>query len=108
MRTAPSDSWQAMAMVQLLKEFDWNWVAVIGSDETYGKEGQEQVSRNAANGGICVAYEGLIPVYNNPVPTILEILDGIVKAKVGVVVVFASSQASTTFFKEVSNVVSDT
>ncbi|XP_053098415.1 taste receptor type 1 member 3 [Pangasianodon hypophthalmus] len=101
MRTAPSDSWQAMAMVQLLQEFGWNWVAVIGSDETYGKQGQQQVSQNAASGGICVAYEGLIPVYEDPVPMILEILDGIVEAKVGVVVVFASSTASTAFFKEV-------
>lgn len=102
MRTAPSDKWQALAMVQLLQEFGWNWVAVIGSDETYGKEGQKQVSQNAADGGICVAYEGLIPVYEDPVSTISEILDGIVEAKVGVVVVFASSTASAAFFREVS------
>lgn len=89
-------------MVQLLQEFGWNWVAVIGSDETYGKQGQQQVSQNAADGGICVAYEGLIPVYEDPVPTISEILDGIVEAKVGVVVVFASSTASAAFFAEVS------
>ncbi|KAF4093778.1 hypothetical protein AMELA_G00006070 [Ameiurus melas] len=101
MRTVPSDSWQAMAIVELLQVFGWNWVAVIGSDETYGKQGQQQVSQNAANGGICVAYEGLIPVYEDPVPIISEILDGIVEAKVGVVVVFASSQASAAFFKEV-------
>ncbi|KAI5093266.1 taste receptor type 1 member 3 precursor [Silurus meridionalis] len=101
MRTAPSDSWQALAMVQLLQQFGWNWVAVIGSDETYGQQGQQQVSQNAANGGICVAYEGLIPVYENPVPVISEILDGIVEAKVGVVVVFASASASAAFFTEV-------
>lgn len=102
MRTAPSDRWQAQAMVQLLQEFGWNWVAVIGSDETYGKQGQQQVSQNAANWGICVAYEGLIPVYEDPVPIIREILDGIVEAKVGVVVVFASSTATAAFFREVS------
>ncbi|XP_060714745.1 taste receptor type 1 member 3 [Tachysurus vachellii] len=101
MRTAPTDSWQALAMVQLLQQFGWNWVAVIGSDETYGKEGQQQVSQNAADGGICVAYEGLIPVYEDPMPTISEILDGIVEVKVGVVVVFASSKATAAFFSEV-------
>lgn len=101
MRTAPTDKWLAEAMVQLLQAFGWNWVAVIGSDETYGKQGQQQVSQNAAEGGICVAYEGLIPVYDDPMPMIREILDRIVEAKVGVVVVFASASATTTFFTEV-------
>lgn len=102
MRTTPTDKWQSLAMVQLLQEFGWNWVAVIGSDETYGQQGQQYVSQEAANGGICVAYEGLIPVYEDPVPTIREILDGIVQTKVNVVVVFATATASASFFQEVS------
>ncbi|KAM9443980.1 taste receptor type 1 member 3 [Clarias gariepinus] len=101
MRTTPTDKWQSLAMVQLLQEFGWNWVAVIGSDETYGQQGQQYVSQEAANGGICVAYEGLIPVYEDPVPTIREILDGIVQTKVNVVVVFATATASASFFQEV-------
>lgn len=88
-------------MVQLLQVFGWNWVAVIGSDETYGQQGQQQVSQNAADGGICVAYEGLIPVYEDPTSTISEILDGIVESKVSVVVVFATPSATTAFFTEV-------
>uniref|UniRef100_A0A8B9H395 Taste receptor type 1 member 3 n=1 Tax=Astyanax mexicanus TaxID=7994 RepID=A0A8B9H395_ASTMX len=100
-RTVPSDRWQAIAMVQLLKEFGWNWVAVIGSEDEYGKQGKQQLSSLAADEGICVAYEGLIPVYSDPVPMIQEILQRIRDTKVGVVVVFSVSQATTVFFKEV-------
>ncbi|KAK1799628.1 hypothetical protein P4O66_006087, partial [Electrophorus voltai] len=101
MRTTPSDHWQAKAVVQLLQEFSWNWVAVVGSDDGYGKQGKQQLSSMAADGNICVAYEGLIPVYDNPVPVILDILDHIVEANVGVVVVFATYQVTTAFFREV-------
>ena len=100
-RTVPSDRWQATAMVQLLKEFSWNWVAVIGSDDDYGKQGKQQLSSMAVEEGICVAYEGLIPVYGNPVPVIREILEAINETKVGVAVVFSVSQATAAFFKEV-------
>ncbi|KAI4899621.1 hypothetical protein NFI96_030397 [Prochilodus magdalenae] len=100
-RTVPSDRWQATAMVQLLKEFSWNWVAVIGSDDDYGKQGKQQLSSMAVEEGICVAYEGLIPVYGDPVPVIREILEAINETKVGVAVVFSVSQATAAFFKEV-------
>ncbi|KAL6464954.1 hypothetical protein MHYP_G00272710 [Metynnis hypsauchen] len=103
-RTVPSDRWQAAAMVQLLTEFDWNWVAVIGSEDEYGKQGKQQLSSLASDANICVAYEGLIPIYGDPVPMIREILDRIKETKVGVVVLFTVSQATTAFFKEVIRV----
>ncbi len=53
-------------MVQLLKMFDWNWVSVVGSDDEYGQMGQQQFSSMANDESICVAYEGLIPVYSDP------------------------------------------
>lgn len=102
MRTVPSDRWQALAMVQLLNEFGWNWVSVVGSDDEYGQKGQQQFSSMANDASICVAYQGLIPVYNNPESTIKEILDRIVEAKVGVVVVFSLPKPARDFFIEVS------
>ncbi|XP_076861650.1 taste receptor type 1 member 3 [Brachyhypopomus gauderio] len=101
LRTTPSDRWQALAIVQLLQGFGWNWVAVVGSDDEYGKQGNQQLSALASSGNICVAYEGLIPVYGDPRPTIVDILDHVEETKVGVVVVFASYQVTTAFFKEV-------
>ncbi|XDV51232.1 hypothetical protein PO909_020153 [Leuciscus waleckii] len=101
MRTVPSDRWQVAAMVQLLKEFGWNWVSVVGSDDEYGQQGQQQFSSMANEESICVAYQGLIPIYSNPEPMIKEILNRIVDAKVGVVVVFSLPKPARDFFIEV-------
>ncbi|KAL4622541.1 taste receptor type 1 member 3 [Arapaima gigas] len=101
MRTAPTDQRLATGIVELMKEFGWNWVAVVGSDDEYGKQGQIQVSSLAANNSICVAYEGLIPVYSDPESMVSEILDGIQNAEVGVVVVFALSSPAQAFFSQV-------
>ncbi|XP_030634149.1 LOW QUALITY PROTEIN: taste receptor type 1 member 3 [Chanos chanos] len=101
MRTVPSDRWQVEAMVQLLKEFHWNWVAVVGSEDEYGRKGQQQFSSVAGERSICVAYEGVIPIYSDPVPVVTEILQNIVMTKVGVVVVFALAEPAKVFFTEV-------
>ncbi|XP_016429285.1 taste receptor type 1 member 3-like [Sinocyclocheilus rhinocerous] len=101
MRTVPSDRWQVVAIVQLLKQFGWNWVSVVGSDDEYGQKGQQQFSSMANEESICVAYQGLIPVYSDPVQAVNEILNRIVDAKVGVVVVFSLSNPARNFFIEV-------
>ena len=107
MRTVPTDKWQVEALVDLLKEFKWNWVAVVASEDEYGRQGQRQFSALASERRICVAYEGLIPIYRDPVPTIREILEHIKETRVGVVVLFSLPQPATEFFTEVSLRVSD-
>ncbi|XP_031422953.1 taste receptor type 1 member 3 [Clupea harengus] len=101
MRTVPTDKWQVEALVDLLKEFKWNWVAVVASEDEYGRQGQRQFSALASERRICVAYEGLIPIYRDPVPTIREILEHIKETRVGVVVLFSLPQPATEFFTEV-------
>ena len=106
LRTVPSDKLQAGAIVQLLLRFKWNWVAVVGSREDYGRQGQRLFSTVATEKAICVAYEGLIPVCSPPGTEINLILDHITSNKVKVVVVFALAQSTAAFFKEVSGKVS--
>ncbi|XP_041945159.1 taste receptor type 1 member 3 [Alosa sapidissima] len=101
MRTVPTDKWQVVAMVELLKVFGWNWVAVVASEDEYGRQGQRQFSALASKENICVAYEGLIPIYSDPVPTIKDILESVNETKVGVVVLFSLAQPAAKFFKEV-------
>lgn len=90
-------------MALLLKEFGWNWVAVVGSEEEYGQQGVKQFSKLAENMSICVAYEGLIPVYSDPEPVVKTIVNNIIATKVGVVVVFSVVDPAVVFFEEVSN-----
>lgn len=76
----------------------------MGSEEEYGQRGVQEFSKMAANNSVCVAYQGLIPVYTNPEPVIKAIIDNIVGTKVGVVVVFSVPEQAAVFFKEVSEI----
>lgn len=89
-------------MALLLKEFKWNWVAVVGSEEEYGQQGVQEFSKIAENMSVCVAYQGLIPVYTDPEPVVKNIIANIQNANVGVVVVFSLVEPAVVFFKEVS------
>ncbi|XP_056242601.1 taste receptor type 1 member 3 [Seriola aureovittata] len=100
-RTVPSDKWQVDVMALLTREFDWNWVAVVGSEEEYGQQGVQQFSKIAENMSVCVAYQGLIPVYTDPEPAVKTIVDNIKATNVGVVVVFSLPESAEIFFKEV-------
>ncbi|XP_071382472.1 taste receptor type 1 member 3 [Centroberyx affinis] len=101
LRTVPSDKGLAEVMVQLLRLFQWNWVAVVGSEDEYGQQGQQEFSRLAAKMSICVAYEGLIPIYSDAEPAVKNILDNIQASSVGVVVIFSLAEPAEVFFKEV-------
>ncbi|KAM4588361.1 taste receptor type 1 member 3 [Odontesthes bonariensis] len=100
-RTVPSDKWQVDAMAHLIKEFGWNWVAVVGSEEEYGQRGVQQFSKLAENMSVCVAYQGLIPVYTEPGPAVQTIINNIKATEAKVVVVFALDRTAKFFFTEV-------
>ncbi|XP_067422756.1 taste receptor type 1 member 3 [Emydura macquarii macquarii] len=91
-RTVPSDKSQAEAIVQLLDTFDWNWIAAIGSDNEYGREGLGTFSSLATARGICIAYEALLPAELS-VPqdhkTVETIIKHINETQVNVIVLFS-------------------
>ncbi|CAL8339941.1 unnamed protein product [Merluccius merluccius] len=101
MRTVPDDHMEALAIVQLLQKFDWNWVALVGSNDEYGRQSLQEVSSLSQNTTICIAFKGLIPVYIDPYKEIKIILDNIVITKVGVVIVSSLSTYTKVFFQEV-------
>lgn len=74
----------------------------MGSEEEFGQHGVQEFSKIAQNMSICVAYQGLIPVYTDPEPVVKTIIDNINKTKVGAVVVFSLPEPAVVFFKEVS------
>ena len=103
MRTVPDDRLQAMAIVQLLIEFDWKWLVIVGSDDEYGRQGLQEISTLSENTSLCIAYKGRIPVYTDPYAEIKIILDNIEITEAGVVVVFSGVISAEIFFKEVSH-----
>ena len=46
-RTAPSDSFKAKAMADLIDHFKWSYVAAVGQDDSYGRNGLWSVVREA-------------------------------------------------------------
>ncbi|XP_020637673.3 taste receptor type 1 member 3 [Pogona vitticeps] len=101
-RTVPSDKRQLEAMVQLLRVFQWNWIAIIGSDEEYGREGISLLSSMAVSYKICIAYEGIIPAeVTDPdlQSKLKKTISSINDTNVNVIVVFAMDRAVRELFK---------
>ncbi|CAM4718619.1 unnamed protein product [Leuciscus chuanchicus] len=61
-RVVPPDSYQAQAMVDIVKALGWNYVSTLASEGNYGESGVDafiQISREA--GGLCIAQSMKIP-----------------------------------------------
>lgn len=98
-RTIPSDKNQVAAMINLLKRFNWTWVALLGSDNAYGLAGMQSLSERAPHHGICIAYQGVIPAYgDDKIQTMRHIVKSIQKTKVNTIVVFSSKSKVKGFF----------
>ncbi|KAF6732320.1 Metabotropic glutamate receptor 7 [Oryzias melastigma] len=66
-RVVPPDSFQAQAMVDIVKAMGWNYVSTVASEGSYGEKGVDafmQLSREA--GGICIALTLKIPHNRKP------------------------------------------
>ncbi|KAG9352932.1 hypothetical protein JZ751_017508 [Albula glossodonta] len=100
-RLYPSFFRTAEAIIELLKKFNWNWVAIVGSEDEYGKKGVQELSSLAAQNSICVAYEALIPVDSDATRALEEILKRIKEANVSVVVLFSVYKQVKQFFTDV-------
>ncbi|NXU33518.1 TS1R3 protein, partial [Drymodes brunneopygia] len=91
-RTVPSDKNLVEAVVLLLSQFGWNWVATVGTDDEYGRGAQALFLSMVGNDNICIAFEGLIPA-DLAEPGAQKQLEDTVRfinsTKVNVVVLFA-------------------
>lgn len=65
LRTVPSDTRQAQAMVDVIRAFDWNFVSTIASDTEYGRSGIDSFkqSANSQKGHhICIAVDDVFTI----------------------------------------------
>lgn len=56
-RTIPSDTYQAQALADLLKQFGWTYVSIVASDNSYGRAGVDSLRTELKKRGICIALE---------------------------------------------------
>uniref|UniRef100_UPI00398F0A6B taste receptor type 1 member 3-like n=1 Tax=Pristiophorus japonicus TaxID=55135 RepID=UPI00398F0A6B len=91
-RMIPTDEVQAAAMVSIVEMFQWNWMAVIGTNDIYGRRGMEYFTKHASKKGICIAYEELIPMSISGSKfqrKMVAVIASIVRSRVNVTAVFA-------------------
>ncbi|XP_031548838.1 extracellular calcium-sensing receptor-like [Actinia tenebrosa] len=61
LRTVPSDEYQAKAMADFVRHFEWNFVFLIASDDDYGKMGAATFKKTAMSLNVCIAHDEYIP-----------------------------------------------
>lgn len=86
-------------MIQLLVRFNWTWIALLGSDNDYGRDGMRSLSEEAPLHGICIAYQAVIPSLTaDTIQTMRDMVEGILTTQVNTIVVFSSKSKLSGFF----------
>lgn len=60
-RTVPPDTFQAMAMMDVMQLFNWSYISTIHSEGSYGEFGIEVIHDLAMQRNICIAVSEKIP-----------------------------------------------
>ncbi|NXG73378.1 TS1R1 protein, partial [Baryphthengus martii] len=102
LRTIPSDGQQVKAIFLLLQRFGWTWVALLGSDNAYGRESLDALYKLLTVNDVCVAYRGIIPVNADAgSPELHDLVRILMDVRVNVTVVFSNRQSARPFFEVV-------
>jgi len=59
LRTVPSDTHQATAIVDLVRFFGWSYVSAFAIDDDYGRVGLEELQAAVKKAGLCLAHARL-------------------------------------------------
>lgn len=79
-RTVPPDTFQAMALMDVMQAFNWLYISTIYSEGSYGESGFDVIYKMAAYRNICIAMSMKVPHNANDNFTIYdEILKSLTK-----------------------------
>ena len=102
-RAPPSDSFKGKAMADLMEHFKWSYVAAIGQDDTYGRNGLWSVVREAEarNNSFCLAMARFIS-HESPILSIRTMVTTLRRQEnVRVVILWIHGNYAAQFFTEV-------
>lgn len=60
-RTVPPDTFQSIALVDIVKKFNWTYVSTIYSEGSYGEYGFEAFHKEATERNVCIAISEKVP-----------------------------------------------
>ncbi|ELU18505.1 hypothetical protein CAPTEDRAFT_168165 [Capitella teleta] len=103
-RTVPSDTNQAKAIIELLRTFKWYYVSVVYGGSFYGTRGFYDLSKAAAEVGVCFAYSAIIDYSKTgwSEKDYKKIASDLIQSSANVVVVFAQGTMSRRLFEAVA------
>ncbi|NXI45370.1 TS1R1 protein, partial [Galbula dea] len=102
LRTIPSDEQQVKAIFLMLQQFGWTWVALLGSDNTYGRDSLNALYKLLTSSNVCVAYRGIIPLNTRASsPELHNLVRILVATRVNVTVIFSNRRSARPFFEVV-------
>ncbi|XP_073420625.1 extracellular calcium-sensing receptor-like [Dendrobates tinctorius] len=100
-RTVGTVDSQPVAVVQMIKHFNWSWVGILSSSNDYGDEGSQKLKVEMAKNSICVAFAKTLST-----PPSKESLDNIItsiqKTKTNVIVLYAYATELIAFFQAIN------
>uniref|UniRef100_A0A1I8I7H8 G_PROTEIN_RECEP_F3_4 domain-containing protein n=1 Tax=Macrostomum lignano TaxID=282301 RepID=A0A1I8I7H8_9PLAT len=97
-RVVPPDNYQAKAMVAIVKQMNWNYVAALYDEGTYGERGFQEFKAHASQQGICISGNHMIR--RNAINGSLEsILSSLLEMKSRVVVTYCQAESLRLLFR---------
>ena len=103
-RTVPPDTFLAKAIADIIEHFNWSYVAAVGLDDSYGRNGVWSVVKEAATrkSSFCIAMTEFIP-HETQFPNIRQIVTNLRRqTNIKVVIVWTYGSFQRNFFDEVN------
>ncbi|XP_042617381.1 taste receptor type 1 member 3-like [Cyprinus carpio] len=94
-RTLPSNKDMIEMIIHIIRWFGWNWVAFLGSQDSYSSDGLKLFNKYISNTGICLAYQEGLSLNANYSQTLKKID----MLNINVIVVFAVPQYAVNIIK---------
>ncbi|XP_066510748.1 G-protein coupled receptor family C group 6 member A-like [Hoplias malabaricus] len=103
-RTVPNDEHQAEAIAELVKNFSFVPVGIIGSEDEYGMYGAENVEDSLQKNNVCVEFKLILPADFSPShPTLPEIRKNLRSWRSEAIVIFTEESNAKIILREAVN-----
>ena len=104
-RTVPPDTTLAKAVADIIDHFNWTYVAAVGVDDSYGRNGIWSVVKEAENrnGSFCIALTEFIK-HNTQITNIKNIVSNLRRHKhIRVIILWMYGATLDNFLREIKN-----
>ena len=100
-RTVPPDHWQAEVMADIIELFNWTYVATVGLDDSYGRNGISALEKESFDRKtFCIAFSEYIPRLGNGYKIKQTVLKIKRRSEITVIIVWLSGGYGSAFFAE--------